>query len=125
MRNLNRPTALVAAAIALVVGAVGPWISVLGLFNGGPTNSTEVGIVVFGGIALTIASALSGRFMRPISIVVAIAILAEAVNVLVSVHKANTGEFGSLVSPGWGLYLSILACLFLVASTWVAKKEEL
>lgn len=126
MRNLNRPTALAAAAIALIIGAVGPWISVLGLFSGGPTNSTEVAIVVFGGITFVILSALTGRFMRPVSILVAVGILAEAINVFVKIQQANDdSELGSLVTPGWGLYLSIVACLFLIGSTWIAKKETL
>lgn len=123
MRNLNRPTALAIAAALLIIGAIGPWITLLGLVSGGPTNDTETTIVIFGGIGLVVVSALTGRYMRTVSIIVAIAILAEAIDTLVSVVQANSSALGNLVSPGWGLYLTILSGLFLVSSTWVAKKQ--
>lgn len=121
MLKISRNNLLIAAAVTLVFGAIGPWITVLGFIGGGPSNSLEVGLVVFGGIALVVASALSGRWMRPISIVVGLAVLAETIHVLVEINKVSDSD---LVQTGWGLYLSILAALFLVASTWVAKKQE-
>lgn len=120
--KLNRPTALSLAAIALILGAIGPWITVLGVINMGPTNSTELAIVVFGSVALLIVSAVTGRFMRPVSILAGLAVLGESLNTLGKLIS-NDGEFSGLVTTGWGLYLSILAGLFLVVSTWVAKRE--
>jgi hypothetical protein len=120
MKTLNRPTALAIAAVALLVGAVGPWITVLGLISAGPTNFTEVWIVVFGAIAFVIASALTGRYMRLISIVCGVAVLVEVGYVWFHLSEAQVND---LVQPGWGLFLSTLAALFLVSSTWVAKKS--
>lgn len=120
--KLNRPTALSLAAIGLCLSAVGPWITVFGVLSLGPDNSTELAIVVFGGIALLIASALSGRFMRSISILVGLAILGEALNTFVRL-SLHHDELDGLVTTGWGLYLSILIGLFLVASSWIIKQK--
>jgi hypothetical protein len=123
MKNLNRPTALALAATALLIGAIGPWVTILGLIGAGPTTFTEVWTVVFGAIAVVIASALTGRYMRPVSIVAGVAILSEVSYVWFHLSKDGANELGrSLVQPGWGLYLTTLAALFLIASTWVAKK---
>lgn len=122
MNKLNRPTALSLGAIALIFGAIGPWIAVLGLINGGPSNDTETAIVVFGGIVLVIGSALTGIAMRGVSILIGVAILLESLNTLRQVIHAHDS---AVVSPGWGLYLSIVAGLFLIASTWVAKGKSL
>lgn len=124
MKKLNCSTALSIAAIGLIFGAIGPWITVLGFINGGPTNSLEVGLVVFGGIGLVICSAFSGRFMRTVSILVGVLILVEAGHVFYEMHHANGSDIGSLVTPGWGLYLTIIACLWLIASTFVVKAQH-
>lgn len=125
MKKLNCPTALAIGVIGLIFGAIGPWITVLGFINGGPTNSTEVGLVVFGGIGLVICSMLSARFMRTASILVGVIILVEAVHVFYEMRNANGSDLGSLVSPGWGLYLTVLACLWLIASTFVVKRTPM
>lgn len=124
MKTFNRSTGLIFGAIALILGAIGPWISVLGFIGGGPANSLEVGLIVFGGIALIIISALFGRFMRTVSIVVGVLVLAEVVNVFININSANSdNDLGSLVSPGWGLYFSAVAGLYLVASTFIFSKQ--
>jgi hypothetical protein len=123
---MNPRIALGAGALALLVGAFGPWVSVLGgLLNIGPTASTEVSIVVFGGVALVALSAIVGRKMRAASIVIGVAALVEAGYALVRIEqaKSDAGEFGALISPGWGLYLTVLTGLFLVGSTWIRPRR--
>jgi hypothetical protein len=119
MLNINRPTALAIGAVALIVGAISPWITVLGVIGAGPLNFIEVAIVVFASIGLVIASALTARFMRPVSIVVGIIVLSQVGYVWFHLSEADTTP---LVQPGWGLFLSTAAALYLIASTWVAKK---
>jgi hypothetical protein len=122
MIKLNRSVSLAIGVALLILGAIGPWITILGgLVNGGPTNSTEVGIVVFGGIAVIIVSALTKFKMRAFSIVVGALVLAEAIHVLVKIPSANSTELGDVVSAGWGLYMSMIAGAYLVASTWIIK----
>jgi hypothetical protein len=124
--NINPRIAVGAGALALLIGAFGPWVSLLGVLHVGPTNSAEVSIVVFGGAALLALAAAVGRAMRPASIVIGIAAMAEAIYALVRIEQAKSraGEFGSLIAPGWGLYLTIIAGLYLVASTWLARRRE-
>src|SRR3954462_9525144 len=119
MKNLNRSTALAIGAIALIIGGISPWITVFGIISAGPTNFLEVGCVVFGGIGITILSALTGRFMRPVSIVVGLVILAQVGYVWFVLSEERTND---LVPPGWGLWLTTATCLYLIASTWIAHK---
>jgi hypothetical protein len=123
---MNPRTVVGAGAAALLIGGLGPWANVLGALQVGPTSSTEVSIVIFGGAALVALAAILGRAMRPASIAIGLAALAEAVHVLVRIEdaKSQAGQWGSLVSPGWGLYLTIIAGLFLIASTWVGRRRE-
>lgn len=126
MKNLNRPTALALAATALLIGAVGPWVTVLGLIGAGPTTFTEVWTVVFSAIAVVIASALTGRYMRTVSIVAGVAILSEVAYVWFHLATEGASELGrGLVQPGWGLYLTTFAALFLVVSTFVVKSTPM
>lgn len=120
LKNMNRPTALALGAILLCVGAIAPWITVFGVISAGPSNFLEVGLVVFGGIGLIILSALTNRFTRPLSIVVGVAILAQVGYVWFHLSEQDTNEY---VTPGWGLWLTSAACLYLIASTWIARKQ--
>lgn len=115
MNKLTRDVALLISALALVIGAIGPWVTVLGIFSVGPTNSTEPGLIVFGGIGLLVLSSLTRQYMRSTSIIVGLLILAEVINVYV---RVNNEENNDLISPGWGLYLTFLTCVFLIASPW-------
>ena len=123
--NRNTRIALGAGVLALLAGAVGPWATVLGAINIGPTNSAEVSAVVFGGALILVLSAAFGRAMRTASIVVGVAAVAEVVYAFVRIEqvKNDAGDWGALVSPGWGLYLSGLAGLYLIASTWIVKRQ--
>lgn len=123
MFNFNRNTALAVGAVVLIFGGIGPWFSVFGMLGVGPTNSVELGLVVFGGSGLIIASALTGRFMRLTSILVGLVVIGEAIRCLINLGGA-TDAAAEFISPSWGLYVSILAAAFLVSSTWIAKKPR-
>lgn len=121
MNKLTRTNALALGALALLISAMGPWVTVFGgLFSAGPTNSTEPALIVFGGLGLVILSAITGKYMRPVSIVVGVLVLAEAANVFV---RMSTDTDSELVSPGWGLYLTVLSSLFLIVSTFITKDK--
>jgi hypothetical protein len=123
MSKLNRPTALCIGAVALIVGLVSPWITVLGFISAGPTNFTEVWTVMIVGTALVVVSALTGKLMRFVSIVVGLAVLSEVGYVWFHLSEKDSSKVGDLIQPGWGLYLSTLAGLYLIASTWVARQR--
>ncbi len=38
--------------------------------------------------------------------------------------KAEADEWGALIAPGWGLYLTVIVGFFLVASTWLERRLE-
>jgi hypothetical protein len=124
---MNRRIALIIGAVALLLGAMGPWISALGgVLSVGPTQSVETSIVVFGGIALLILFAVLNRSHRILSVMVGSLVLIEAVFVLVRIQdaKSESGELGSLFSPGWGLYVTILTGVYLIVSTFIVKKSK-
>lgn len=118
MLNLNRRTAVALGGLLLAIGAFGPWITVLGLIGAGPANFTEVAIIVYGGIGLIAISSLTRRFMRSVSIVVGALVLIEVAYVWFHLSEQDTNQ---LVTPGWGLWFTTAACLYLIASTFVAK----
>lgn len=120
MLNINRPTALAIGAVALIVGAIGPWITVLGVIGVGPLNFVEVAITVFACIGVVILSAFTGRYMRTASIAAGVVILSQVAYVWFHLSEADTSP---LVQPGWGLFLSAFVALYLISSTWVAKKD--
>jgi hypothetical protein len=124
--NIDRRIAVGGGAVALLIGAFGPWVSLLGVLHVGPTSNAEDTIVLFGGAALLALAAILGRALRSASIIIGIAALAEAVYALVRIEhaKSQAGQWGSLIAPGWGLYLTIIAALFLIASTWLARRRE-
>lgn len=122
MNNIR--IALLAGVAALCAGAVGPWVSALGVINIGPTVSAEASIVVFGGIALLLLSFATLKLTRATSILVGVLALSEAGYTLVRVAqaKAEAGEWGALIQPGWGVYLTIITGLYLIVSTFIANR---
>lgn len=122
---MNQRIALIIGTVALLLGGVGPWVSALGVVSVGPTQTLEGGLVVFGGIALLILFTIIDKAHRSISITVGALALSEAIYMLVNIQqaKADAKEWGALFSPGWGLYLTIIAGLYLIASTFIVKKS--
>jgi hypothetical protein len=121
--NIRMATGI--GALALLAGAVGPWASVFGAISVGPTAGVETSIVVFGGIVVLALVAILDRAYRPASITIGVLAMAEAVYALARIQqaKADADDWGALVQPGWGLYLTIIAGLFLVASTFIIKPK--
>jgi hypothetical protein len=122
----NHRIALAAGALALLIGGVGPWATALGVVSIGPSSSGEVSAIVFGGAAFVVLAAALGHKLRVVSIIVGTAAVIEAVYAMVRVQqiKNEAGEFGSLISPGWGLFVTALAGAFLVVSTFVVKRAD-
>ena len=118
--------ALGAGTLALLIGALGPWATFLGAINIGPMTSVEISIVVLGGVALVALSALTGRNMRLASISIGVLAVIETVYAIVRIQqvKAEADEWGALITPGWGLYLTVIVGVFLIASTWLVRRPE-
>jgi hypothetical protein len=123
---MNTRIALGAGTLALLIGALGPWATFLGAINIGPTSSVEISIVVLGGVALVALSALTGRNMRLASVSVGVLAVIETVFAIVRIHQVNAeaDEWGALIAPGWGLYLTVIVGVFLIASTWLVRRPK-
>jgi hypothetical protein len=123
---MNTRIALGAGTLALLIGALGPWATFLGAINISPTSSVEISIVVLGGVALVALSALTGRNMRLASISIGVLAVIETVYAIVRIQqvKAEADEWGALIAPGWGLYLTVIVGVFLIASTWLVRRPE-
>lgn len=121
---MNTRIALGAGALALLIGAFGPWATFLGAINIGPTSNAEISVLVFGGAALVALSALSGKKMRVASISIGVLALIEAIYAIVRIQqaKADADDWGALIAPGWGLYLTVIVGFFLIASTWLVRR---
>jgi hypothetical protein len=71
-------------------------------------------------------SALTGRHMRLASISIGVLAVIETVYAIVRIPqlKAEADEWGALIAPGWGLYLTVIVGVFLIASTWLVRRAE-
>ena len=120
----NQRIMLAAGALMLLLGAVGPWVTALGVISVGPTASVEASIVVFGG-ALLVLMAVLGQAARRVSIIVGTLALIESGYAIVRIQqiKADADEWGALIQPGWGLYLTAIVGVALIVSTFVVKAE--
>ena len=121
----NQRIATGAGAVALLAGAVGPWVTAFGALSLGPTANAETSIVVFGGIVALAIAVYLAKALRVTTMVVGTLALAEAVYVLVKIAqiKADADEWGALISPGWGMFLTMIASAFLIVSTFVVKRR--
>ena len=121
----NQRIMLAAGALMLLLGAVGPWVTALGVISVGPTASVEASIVVFGGAALLVLMAVLGQAARRVSIIVGTLALIESGYAIVRIQqiKADADEWGALIQPGWGLYLTAIVGVALIVSTFVVKAE--
>ena len=121
----NQRIALGAGALGLLAGAVGPWVTALGVVSIGPTANVEISIVVFGGVLMLALCAFLGKKLRHASMVVGGLALLETVYVLFQLADARSeaGEWGALISPGWGLFLTMIVSAFMIVSTFVVKRR--
>ncbi len=129
---------LVAGAAGLLLGAVGPWVSVLGgVFNVGPTSNMELTLVTFGGAALVAGAGFfrpEATWTRRVIVALGAVTIAEVVYAVVKIQQAKSdlaaeagdffgSEVGNLITPGWGLYVTGLVGLYLVVSPYVLRQQ--
>jgi hypothetical protein len=117
--------ALIVGAVALLIGAVGPWATVLGALSVSPLSQPDEWTAAIGvALLLIVVAVIWPKIMRRMSIVAGIAAIGQGVYSLVTILQAKSdSDWGSLVAPGWGLYLTIIAGLYLIASTFVVKRQ--
>jgi hypothetical protein len=117
------------SAVAMAMGALGPWASVLGISING-TDLSKGGKVVLG-LAVVAGLCVLGQSQSPALIVVGF--LAGAVAFVVTIHDRtrvttlihSAGPFGSLAKVGWGLNLALAAAVSVVLQSLVAAASEL
>lgn len=118
MINMSRPTGVAIGAFLLCVCAIAPWITFAGVVNAGPTDFTEVAVVFFGALGLLLISIITGRYMRPISVIVGSLVLLDVAYVWFHISEHATNP---LVGPAWGMFFTIASGLYIIASTWLAR----
>src|SRR5438067_71976 len=105
----------IASAIALAMGAVGPWASVLSVSING-TDFANGGKIVLG-LALVVLLCVLGQRQSPA--LIAFSFFAGVAALLVTIHDRHritsvihlAGPFGSLAKVGWGLNLALAAAV--------------
>jgi hypothetical protein len=120
----NTRIALIVGAAALLIGAVGPWATLLGALSVSPLSQPDEWTAVIGvALLLIVVAVISPKIRRRMSIVAGIAAIGQGVYSLVTILQAKSdSDWGSLVAPGWGLYLTIITGVYLIASTFIVKR---
>jgi hypothetical protein len=119
----------IGSAVAMAMGALGPWASVLGISING-TDLSNGGKIVLG-LAVVAGLCVLGQPQSPALIV--IGFLAGVAAFLVTIHDRNrvaalihsAGPFGSFAKVGWGLNLALAAAVSVVLQSLVAAAGEL
>jgi len=110
------------AVVGVIVGSIGPWVS-SPLIDRAGTDGDGVITLLLGCIA-GVLLLVRGPGSRWLWMAAALGVICFAVGFydLVTVSSENTELFGrevDLIDPGWGLWLTTAASLFLVvASYW-------
>jgi len=115
-----------ASVILMVVGAFGPWAVVDGIFGvrGVTVRGTAGdGWIVIGAAAVAVVPLLfyarrRRRWLSVIAFLAAVVAAATAAYDINDLNRLSSQElFGSLVSPGWGLYAALAGSISLALSS--------
>src|SRR5262249_2198269 len=113
-----------ASAILMVVGGFGPWATVLGFSVSGTHG--DGWLVIVGGAAAAALLAWKGGALRWPALVGAVVALVALIvagsdpSDISSVASQTDDFLSGAVSPGWGLYVSVLASASLLLASLVA-----
>jgi hypothetical protein len=119
----------IGSAIAMAMGALGPWESIFGISING-TDLSNGGKIVLG-LAVLAGLCVLGQPQSPVLPI--IGLLAGLGALAVTIHDRNrftsvihtAGPFGSFAKVGWGLNLALAAAVSIVVQALVAAAEGL
>jgi hypothetical protein len=119
----------IGSAVAMAMGALGPWASVLGISING-TDFSNGGKVVLG-LAVLASLCVLGQPQSPVLVVVGL--LGGLAALAITIHDRdrvtsllhNAGPFSSLAKVGWGLNLALAAAVSVVLQALVVAAAEL
>jgi hypothetical protein len=120
---------LLASGLLMALGGVGPWAKAFGVSIGG-TDGGDGWFLIVGGLA---AAAVAGRRLaspRGRRGLIGFAVVGVVCVVVTIIDLADIGSmadgtaFGSVIDAGWGIYLSLIASLSLLAATVVAFIQQ-
>lgn len=124
----NRSLMLPLAAIALIViGAFGPWVTVDGLAEVNESGLESDGVITLA-LALIAGALLAiyrNRMTRGVKIGIGIcAVLALVISIIDVLDVTGTEVLGIEPSVGWGLWLTLVGSILLVAGTVMASLKR-
>lgn len=107
------------AAAALILGAMGPWITLTGLSIAGTSGNLDGHLTALVGI---VALAALGFFRERIIAVLVIA--GGIVATLLALNQVSKINDTQAFSVGWGLWLTLIAAIALVIGCVVLMRER-
>jgi hypothetical protein len=122
---MNTSRSFFAAAISLilmVVGAFGPWATVLGIRTINGTTGGRDGWVVIGaaGVAAIVLLIIMATRRRWLAIIPLLAGAAAAATAAYDITDINSLYNGAVASAQWGIYLALVGSIgLIVSSIWV------
>ncbi len=111
------------SAILMIVGAFGPWVTALGILTVHGTDGGRDGWILVGAGVAAAALLLSKRSAVLVGCAGLIGAAASIYD-LVGISKvAPDGFLHDAVSPGWGIYVCVIASVSLIAASFVARSR--
>ena len=113
-----------ASIVLMVVGAFGPWATVLGVFTysgtDGSAGKTVIGAAAIAALAVGFVARLRRRWLCIVPFLAAAAGVATAAYNLHDISTMNTSFDGvDLVSTGWGIYVALAGSISLLLASIV------
>jgi hypothetical protein len=114
----------VASIVAMVIGAFGPWASVLGVITINGTDDGNDGWIVVGAavVGAIVLGVFAWRLWRWVLVVALLAGLAGAVTAGYDINNISNLSSDDLLGSGltskkWGIYLSLVASISLALAS--------
>jgi hypothetical protein len=130
MNKLQLPKTLwwaVGSMVLMLVGAFGPWVTVLGIVTVNGTDDGKDGWIVVGAVA--VAAIVIGCFVRwPRRWLLTLPILAGIAGAATAAYDINDiSGSADVIDAGWGIYLALISSFSLTAASialWVETRRR-
>lgn len=109
----------VGSALLMIVGGIGPWVTVGGTTIANGTEKDGVILIALGLIAGGLLVWRGGAAKWPAIVALSVAVLAVVISIADLGSVSGDSIAAALADPGWGLYLDLVASISLVAATAV------
>lgn len=127
MQGSTARTVALLSAVGIVIGAIGPWWTTFLVDIAGTEGDGQITLLLALISAVIVLLKPAGSRLLLVAVVCGVLCAIVGIYDLVTVSSENQELFGQevdLVSPGWGLWLTVIASVAFTVSTYMFKTED-